>query len=168
MGEENEQLSKEEILNRIVHERKLLENVLEELETSQMSLPGVEGEWSVKDILAHLNTWVWRMVGWAKEAQDGETPMMPARGMTWDDLDLLNDQTYQANRDRPLNEVLAEFHLAHEEALRLVNSISEEDLTDPQRFPWRNGRPLWNMVAANTWWHDREHREAIERWLRNR
>jgi hypothetical protein len=47
-----------------------------------------------------------------------------------------------------------------------VNALSEAELTDPQHFAWREGDPLWHMVAANTWWHYKEHRETISAWLK--
>jgi hypothetical protein len=85
--------------------------------------------------------------------------------MTWDDMDRLNEQTYMLYKDRPLGEVLSDFDTTYRRALEVVSSLEEKDLLDPQRFAWRQGAPLWHMVAANTWEHYREHHEAISRWL---
>jgi hypothetical protein len=85
--------------------------------------------------------------------------------MTWDDLDEWNEQTYQKHRLRPLEEVMADFQLSYPQALQAVHEVSEPDLIDPQRFVWREGRPLWVMVAANTSWHYKEHNESIRNWL---
>jgi hypothetical protein len=86
---------------------------------------------------------------------------MPAPGKTWDDLDQLNRQPYLENRDKPLTQVLAEFNLSFQEVLKVVENISEEDLIEAERFSWREGSPLWKMVAANTWWHYKIHNESI-------
>jgi hypothetical protein len=161
----DEQMTKPSILEMIHSERETLEATLDRLSEGQMIQPGVENDWSVKDILAHIADWEKRMVQWIEESLRGETPERPAPGMTWDDMDRLNEQIYLANKDRPLHEVLAEFHNSYQQSLKAVEALSEDDLIDPDRFAWREGDPLWQMVAANTWWHYKEHRESIGNWL---
>lgn len=162
----NEQMSKKKIHELIRSEREDLEKTLEWLSTEQMTQPGVESDWSVKDILAHITDWERRMVQWIEESLRGETPERPAPGMTWEDLDRLNEQTYLANKDRPLGEVLADYRSSYQRALETVEALTEKDLIDPERFEWRAGDPMWHMVAANTWWHYKEHRETISNWLK--
>jgi len=162
----DEQITKTRMLELIRSERASLESVLKQLSDEQMTRPGLEGDRSVKDILAHITDWERRMVGWVEESLRGETPQRPAPGMDWDDLDGLNEQIYVANKDRPLNAVLSDFRAAHQQSLKTVEALSEEDLLDPQRFAWRNGDPMWHMVAANTWEHYKEHAEQIGDWLK--
>ena len=64
------------------------------------------------------------------------------------------------------DKVLAGFQNSFQKTLKAVQALTEQDLIDPQRFEWREGDPLWHMVAANTWWHYKEHRETISRWLK--
>jgi hypothetical protein len=158
-------MNKAEAMELIQSERQALESVLAELSEEQMSQPGVENSWSVKDILAHITDWESRMVQWIAESLRGEVPQRPAPGMTWDDLDRLNEQTYLLNKDRKLGDVLADFHRSYERAFDVVEALTEEDLIDPRRFAWREGNPLWHMVAGNMWEHYQEHRESIEKWL---
>ncbi len=159
-------MTKAEIMGLIRSERGSLERVLAELSEGQMTQPGVENSWSVKDILTHIIAWEKLMVGWIDESLRGEVPQRPAPGMTWDDLDRLNEQIYLSNRDRDLADVLGDFHRSYERALATVEALTEEDLVDPQRFAWREGSPLWHMVAGNMWEHYQEHREPIEKWLK--
>ena len=161
----DEQLSKQEMLNLIRIEWSALGYLLKLLSAEKMTRSGVQSNWSVKDILAHITAWEKRMVQWLAESLRGEVPQRPAPGMSWDDLDRLNEQVYLENKDRPLDEVLREFHGFHQEAFEAVESLEEGDLLDPQRFEWRDGDPMWHMVAANTWWHYDEHREAIADWV---
>ena len=161
------QISKREILEAIRVERQALEAAINPLTEIQMAQPGVEHDWSVKDILAHITDWEIRLVAWIEESLVGEVPQRPAPGMTWDDLDLLNQQTYLANKDRPLDAVLTDFHSSYQGAFKTVQALSEDDLVNTQRFAWRDGDPLWHMVAANTWWHYKEHRETIVLWLKD-
>lgn len=162
MNEEVERITKSELLATIRSERGLLEAALSEVDVEQMTQPGVEGDWSVKDIVAHIVAWEQRMIGWVAAALRDEVPEVPR---TWDVVHRLNEQIYLENRDRPLCDVLADLPRSYQEALRAAEDVSEDDLVDPDRFGWRAGEPLWKMVAANTWWHYREHCQSLRAWL---
>lgn len=160
-----EQMSKAKLLAEIQAERQSLEAVLAELSEDQMLVTGVIDDWTVKDLLAHIAVWEQRMVSWVAQAVRGEAPEMLPPGMTWDDLDEWNEETYQKHRHRALEEVLTDFRQSYSRALQAAQGIEEQDLIDADRYPWREGRPLWVMVAANTSWHYKEHEESIRAWL---
>jgi len=161
----SEQMTKEHLIELTRSERGLLEHVLADIPDDQMAEPGVEGDWSIKDILVHIAVWERRMVRWLAETLRGEIPQQLPSGMTWDDLDQMNEQTYLENRDKPLAEVLSEFHRSYRAALKAVEAVPEADLLEPDRFAWRKGKPLWEMVAANMHRHCGEHRKSIWAWL---
>jgi hypothetical protein len=160
-----EEMTKPQLIEAITAGRKKFEATLSQLDEDQMTTPVLESGWSVKDVLAHIHVWETRMVQWLEVSQRGEIPQMLPPGMTWDDLDTMNEETYLQNQDRSLSEVRAEFQRSFPKALDMVKSISEEDLIDPDRFEWREGKPLWFIVAANTFWHYDEHDKAIRDWL---
>jgi hypothetical protein len=56
-------LTKEKIIERIHTERRRLEKNLAVLSDDDMVESGVIGEWSVKDIMAHLFDWEQRFLG---------------------------------------------------------------------------------------------------------
>jgi hypothetical protein len=157
--------TKQEILDLIHAEREALEVLLARLGEEQLMQQGVVGEWSVKDMLAHIAAWEERMQRWVAESLRGEESERPAPGMTWDDLDRLNEQIYLENRERPLGEVREMFQASYRTSLIMIELLLPKDLFDADRFGWRAGDPLWHMVAANTWWHYKEHREDIEKWM---
>jgi hypothetical protein len=157
--------TKAQILNLIEAEHQALQAVLAPLSESQMVEPEAEEKLSVKDILVHITDWEQRMMRWIEVSLQGKTPERPAPGMTWDDLDRLNEQTYLGNKDRSLGEVRSDFVAWYQKSLRTIEALSEADLFDAHRFAWREGEALWHMVEANTWVHYREHRESISRWL---
>ena len=129
---------------------------------------GLEGNRSMKDVLAHITAWEQRMIQWLNESAAGRVPQGPAPGMTWDDLDALNEQTYLEDKDKTLAEVMSASVTSYTQSLKAVQETTDQDLFDGSRFAWRNGDPLWHMIAANTWWHYDEHREQIETWLKSR
>jgi len=46
-----------------------------------------------------------------------------------------------------------------------VEALSETDLCEPGRFPWREGYALWEGIANNTFAHYDEHAGMIATWL---
>ena len=94
-----ENMTKEKLIQEIRSERTRLEKTLEKVPQQQMVTPGVFDEWTVKDFLAHITVWEKRMIAWLEQTVRDEVPEMLPPGLTWDDLDQWNEQTY-------LNEVL--------------------------------------------------------------
>lgn len=164
MPEQSEPATKLEVLDLIQGEKRLINTVVGSLTEAHMLTPGLDGERSVKDVLAHIAAWELLMVEWLKESYAGLTPQRPAPGEPWDDLDQLNEGIYLEYKDRSLAEILAMSEAASTQAVLAVHALTEMDLFDGSRFAWRNGDPMWHMIAANTWWHYAEHREQIEAW----
>ena len=161
-----EQMTKVKLIELIEIQRHRLDQALSHLEESQMSIPGVESDLSVKDILAHISAWERKMSQWLEESAAGKVPHRPAPGFTWDDLDTVNLQIYEENKEKPLNEVLSEYHDSYQESLKIVKAFPEDDLIDPNHFEWRVGDPLWHMVGGNTFWHYEEHESSIRKWIK--
>jgi hypothetical protein len=125
----------------------------------RMTVPGVEGQWSVKDVIAHI-TWHEReMLG-----------VLQARALVGSDLwDLplhqRNATIYAQNRDRPLAEVLAESRTVYPQLLAAVGELADADLTDAGRFADMPGDWVpWQLLAENTYTHYRDHMPAIRAW----
>ena len=165
MAEQTEPMTKQALLDNIHAGRQRLETTLARVDAGQMVQPGAEGVWSVKDILAHIAYWEEELIGWLETAQRGEVPADLAAGFTDEGVDRQNAAVYQQHRDRPLDEVLADFGSSHQAMLRVVERTPEQDLVDPDRFAWHQRQPLWKPVAETTYWHYDEHRDAIRAWL---
>ena len=101
-------LSKSELLQEIGVERSRLDALLEQLTPRQMTQAGATlAGWSVKDILGHLIGWQQMNLDWYAAGLRGETPEMPAPGLTWRDIRKLNDRIYRKHHRRSLKAVLA-------------------------------------------------------------
>lgn len=161
MSERSEQINKPELLERIRTERARLEGILARMTVEQMLLPGASGEWTVKDVLAHISAWEGWMVRWTDMHLRGEAPDVP---LPWD-VERMNAGTFALAKDKPLAEVLEEFRQSYQDALALAESLSKDQLQTEYTDTWPMG-PLWTGVAANTFWHYKQHRESIEAWLR--
>lgn len=162
---EAEIATKEELVAEIEDEWNQLTDLLDSLEAAEMEAPVLKNGWSVKDTLAHVMSWEQNLVEWVGELLAGRDPERPFSGDDW--IDRVNDQVYNEHRQVPLAEVEGAFHHSHEEVMEMVEGLAPEVLLEPERFPWLQGAPLWRMVAANTNWHYREHRELISDSLRS-
>jgi uncharacterized damage-inducible protein DinB len=120
-------LTKAELLNDLRLARAEWDHLLARADPRHMTLAGAAGYWSVKDVVGHL-TAVDRWHLNALRAHDrGEPP--PAIDEQLMELDERNRAHYEANRQRPLEEVLQESKRVFQDLLTEVAGQSEEFLT---------------------------------------
>lgn len=132
------------------------------LSVEQLTKPNVNGDWSVKDNLAHLTAWHEYVLGRLQALRNGTTPPEWMPGLSTEDE--INERVYQMNKDRPLADVQADFRTSFERVLAAVEALSEERLNAP--FPWStSANPVWGLIAGNTLGHYEEHGNIIRRWL---
>ena len=77
--------------------QKSLDELLELVDSipnSEKIMPGVNGEWSVKDVLAHLYAWHSLIETWYIEGMQDNKPEMPAPGYAWKTVPQLNDKIF--------------------------------------------------------------------------
>jgi hypothetical protein len=159
--------SKAIILKRLRTERTRLEQTLSSLSPEEMTGPSVVGEWTVKDVLAHLADWEGHMLTWVEAGRSGDPVEHPDPGLTWKQLDIFNQRIYQAHRDQPLEEVLDYFHASHDQFMIMVEGIPDEELLTGSIFPFlgRDNIYGWLVQYAN---HDRWGNTHILKWSGNR
>jgi hypothetical protein len=138
-----------------------LEALLATLSEEQMTTPGVNGSWSVKDNLAHLAAWQNYQAARQEGVLSGIEPPDPALGLETEDE--INDYYYQQNKERPLADVVADFRKSYQRVLAATEALSWEALNDP--FPWADNVPVGAYTIGNTHGHYDLHREIIQRWL---
>lgn len=144
------QASKDELLSNIQVQRRRLENSLAALNDVDMIQPGVIGSWSVKDVLAHLIAWEQLFLDWYQAGIQGRTPAKAPVGMSRKAIDALNQEIYQDNCRRSLDEVISCFHTSYQQVLATIESIPEQELFAHGRFPWTGKLTLADYIAGNT------------------
>lgn len=161
-------LPKSELLDEIRVERARLDALLEQLTPRQMTRGGATlAGWSVKDILGHLIGWQQMNLAWYEADRRGETPEVPAPGLTWMDVRQLNERIYRQHRRRSLKAVLADYRTYHRELLELIAKVPEKDMITVGRFGWTG--PTWSLsdyIRANTASHYRWACKHIRKWIR--
>jgi hypothetical protein len=161
-----EQMDKAKILDEMRTKYAALEGILAPLEETQMTKEGVNGDWSIKDVLAHITAWHLRLLDRLHAATWNEEPTLTGV-VTDEEVDRLNEQFYKENKSRPLNDVLKDFRTTYLQIADVVQAMNEEDLIGPQRFAWMKGNPLYYLVAGDTYEHYEEHSKPIREWLVN-
>jgi hypothetical protein len=142
--------TKAELLESIRTTHAQLEKKYAKLTPEEMVWPGSMGDWSVKDILAHLVDWEQRLISWYKAGLKSETPETPAPGISWRELPKLNQIGYEQHKDESLEEVLEQYHKSYQECLELVEGMSEQEIFEPTVYAWTGKSPLLSWIAANT------------------
>ncbi|HZO74378.1 MAG TPA: ClbS/DfsB family four-helix bundle protein [Ktedonobacteraceae bacterium] len=155
-----EPFSKDRLLELMRNGFAQFESLLAPLSEEQMTTPGVNDAWSVKDNLAHLTVWQWHALKLLQAVKDHVAPVDQYEGMTEDQQ---NERIYQQNKDRLLSEVQSEFRSSFEQLLAGVQSLTQEELEKPQS--WLGERPVWPYVVGNTYGHYDEHTQIIQHWL---
>jgi hypothetical protein len=160
-------MDKTTLLNTIQAEYAPLEVLLASLTEAQLCAEPPDGEWAIKDIMAHVAVWEQLCARWLEEFLRGVMPQPSERIEDW-----VNDRIYRENRDLSPAEVQNLFHDAHQQLLQQVNllvqALSEEDLDGSDRFAWTQhwpGHSLIAVIADNSYEHYQDHAQQIRRRL---
>jgi hypothetical protein len=159
-------LNKKQLLAEMQSEQAAWLALLDEIGEENMTQPEVAGGWSIKDIVAHITGWRRRTVLRFRAALDPTvdmTPYWPAELDEDDEVDEINAWIYKANRDRPLADVLNDSREVFQQLVAEVSALSDEQLNDPQRFPWLEGERLTGAFIFGHF-HE-EHEPDMRAWL---
>jgi hypothetical protein len=155
-------MNKVQLLRELAESREAFMAAIEGLDEEAMLQPGAAGDWSVKDVMAHLMMWEAQLVTYLFRTQAGNKPNTVHFG--GEPVEQINARWHAQNVDRPLEAVLEDFEGVRAQTIRRVEAFSEKQLNDPQAFPWLGGKPLWEWVLEDSAGHDREHAAGIGAW----
>ncbi len=157
--------TKELMITNLQTERKRLEQNLAKLSREQMLQPGVIGEWSVKDILAHLADWEAHMPVWMTAARRGDPVAEIEAGLNWKQFDAFNQRIYERHCDQPLDEVLAYYHETHREFMEMVEAMPEGEILERGRYAFIGKGAVYDWLSAYAG-HDRWAKTKIREWMK--
>jgi hypothetical protein len=168
-------MTKKQFITRLLHERDKFELLLNRIGyTRRMTIVGVSGKWSIKDILAHILAYEQYIADRMSEILHHEhyTPCKtqtaldafldefgyPDFGSPLLDDDMPNAWIIEKYKNVSLEDVVAqEIHAFSS----IVSAL--EDM--PERLIGQHN--LFERVANNTYHHYREHMADIKRWLKS-
>lgn len=153
-------MDKAKLLAFIEREHGRLDDTLALVDEARMLEPHFEGGWSVKDLLAHVTFWDEHALNTIEAALNNSDPYQ-LEGTT----DKVNADAFEERRNRPLQDVIADYRSVYATLLERVTMLQEEDLTDPKRFRWTKRLPLRRLIRWDTDLHYAEHNRQIRAWL---
>ena len=99
-------MKRAELLAQLNSEQKAWEALLAEIGEDRMQEPGVQGEWSIKDIVAHLTAWRRRTVGRLEAVASGQPEPKAQWPADLKDDDEINAWFHERDRSRSVREAL--------------------------------------------------------------
>jgi len=123
------------------------------LSDAQLLEPRVTGEWSVKDILAHVAIWEEEALKYLPLIARGERP---PRYVQYGGLDAFNAQMIEQKQSMALSEVLSYRDETHHRLISYLQSVQEEHFRGETRFRHR--------LRLDTYGHYLLHARAIQQW----
>src|SRR5215831_11724124 len=146
-------MDKQQLLKRLEKAWSAIKESYEGLADSQMTEPGVMGNWSVKDILAHVTTWEEEALKYLPLILTGGKP---PRYTKYGGIDAFNAKMAEQNRAMELSEVLRQLDETHHRLIDYLQSVPEEHFT--RETPFRH------RLRLDTYSHYPLHAGAIQEW----
>jgi hypothetical protein len=120
----------------------------------EMMEPGVQGSWSVRDIIAHVTTWEEEALTHLPRVLEGGRP--PRYSTMYGGIDAFNARMTERKQDLTLAEVVWQRDEIHERLVDYVGSAPKEALKRETRFRRR--------LRLDTYGHYPKHARAIREW----
>lgn len=163
-------MKKSELLNWLQEENRQWQALLEQIGAARMDHAGVNGEWSLKDMVAHLAGWQPRLIARLEAAQRGQPdppPPWPAELHTDDEI---NAWIYQANRGRSARDVLDDSQRLFQQLLATIEGLPDDVRIETIEASGRKYHVLWlgdQRFAPGEFFdhfHD-DHEPDLRAWL---
>jgi hypothetical protein len=145
---------RQKLIRRLDHAWCEFLNSYDGLSQTDLLTPGVTGQWSVKDIIAHVTTWEEEALRHLPLILQGGRP--PKYLVKYGGIDAFNAQATASKKDLPILDVLRQQDRFHQELINLIEGVSEEHLGIKTRFAIR--------LRLDTYGHYRKHAAAIKKW----
>ncbi len=143
----------QEILAHITAARVALTSSIYGLSEEELTTKGAVGDWSVKDVMAHLGRWEEICFDELQKYLRGEQSTEDFR-----DALAYNDRWEAQLQALSLQETIERFETAHYRLFGLLSSLTPEQ--------WNGYVRAW--VRGSTWHHFEEHSEQIRAWRAER
>jgi Protein of unknown function (DUF1706) len=143
----------QEIIAHIITSRVELSSTIYGLSETELTVKGAVGEWSVKDVMAHIGRWEVICIEQLQKHLGGEPSVADYR-----DALAYNDMWEAELQSLTLLEAIALFETSHYRLFGFISSLEPEQ--------WNGYVRAW--VRGSTWHHFEEHCEQIRAWRTSR
>jgi uncharacterized protein (TIGR03083 family) len=156
-------VGKRELVDRIVRGRLEFLRAVVALPDDAWETPNVVGEWSVKDLLAHLIAHEQRALDELNTARRGEKYTFPSG-----DNDTFNARAVTQYKKRTSEQVRAAWLASTNRIIAAVQELSDADFEPESPVCALLEDTIDGALANNTYEHYAEHLPEVQEWLRAR
>jgi hypothetical protein len=164
--------TREEMIAQLHADRGRFEEILNGLDSEEMEIKGVQGEWSVKDIVVHITAWERHGIGWIQSLAKGQKLEMPVPETSIEilrkNMAALNAEIHKKNESRPLQDILEESRHTFEMLVKEIEALPEERLDETFNYEWSEEPVSGRHVIAWRYWHYQAHLKHIQEWILQR
>jgi uncharacterized protein (TIGR03083 family) len=160
--------NRSEVLAALDRERANWQALVEDVGPDRMEEPDVAGDWTFKDVAAHLSYWMEDIIRTLELVADEKPVDIPAR---WPeeltDPEAINQWAYEQSRGRTVEDVLAEADEGYARMRRALERMPEETINSTEIFDWQQGEPFSQWLIDRRLFNHfyREHEAGIREWL---
>jgi len=147
-------MKKQQLLNKLEQAWTSFKDSCAGLTAQQMVEPGVTGDWSVKDILAHVSWWEDESLKHLPHILQGVRP--PRYSVMYGGIDAFNAQMTELKRSLTLSEVQEQLDETHRRLIEYLCSVPDEQFASETR--------LRRRLRLDTYSHYPIHTQAIHAW----
>ena len=147
-------MNRQQLLKKIDEAWMLIKGAYDGLSDAQLTKPGVTGNWSVKDILAHVTIWEEEALKHLPLIVAGGTP--PRYSVQYGGIDAFNTLMLESKKSLSLSQVLSQLDETHRRLVNFVQSVPEEQFVRETRFRRR--------LKLDTYSHYALHAQMIRTW----
>ena len=133
-----------EVVERVETSWAGLMDAIKGIPEARLSQPGAAGDWSVKDVLAHVAYWEGRAIGLIEREMSDEPA--PSSGL---DVETINQNVYGERSDWTAAQVLDELYGTHDRFMAALRMFPDIDA---------------DIIEGDTFEHYDEHAADISRW----
>jgi hypothetical protein len=160
-------MQKTELLNALQEQYQQWQALLDQIGPERMEQPGVNGDWSMKDMVAHLTGWNRWLAIRLEAALLKEPKPLPPWPAQLDDEDEINAWIYDENRRRPLSDVLEDMQQAHQQVMGAIEDLPNDvriERVDPAYFLVWVGDERFEVSEFFNHFRD-DHEPDVHRWM---
>jgi hypothetical protein len=162
-------LGRTEAIEILQRQREQVLALVEQLSPGKMTRPGLGGgEWSIKDLMAHLESWEQHVLDALAAWQDNKGA--PIDGRTWrEGVNAVNAAELAARANRSLDEQLTSSAATHERLLAALGNISDGAWNQPPTSRARKtlGQRVGSILAGrrDPFTHEEAHLPDLRAWV---
>ena len=147
-------MNKQQLLKRLEKAWEVLKDSYAGLPDYELLQPGVIGNWSVRDIVAHITWWEEEALKHLPVILKGGRP--PRYSTLYGGIDAFNALMTAQRKDLSLSEVWLRRDETHQRLIDFIQRVPEDQCYQETRFRRR--------LRLDTYGHYAEHTKAIQSW----